>query len=55
MKEIQFYFNLLRYCILIIVALQKVFASKESGETYYAIYNLVCIIFRLVFYLSTSI
>ena len=55
MKELKFYLGLLRFAMSIAAAIMKVVASKEPPETYHAICNLVCIIFRLVFYLLTSI
>ena len=55
MKELLFYINLLRFGILLIKGIQSIIISKDQDETNLAIYNLLCIIFRLVFYLSTSI
>jgi hypothetical protein len=55
MTELKFYLYLLIFGISIAVAIKKVVASEEPIETYHAIYNLVCIIFRIVFYLFTSI
>ena len=55
MIELKFYWDLLRFAISIAIAIKKIVVSKDRHVTYHAIYNLVCIIFRLVFYLLTSI